>query len=280
MALSTIKFSQFAMANLSNTTNQIVGVSSPSGGTNFQVSFPLSWTTAGRPSSPGLATFGYNTSLSQYEYWNGSAWVQLASGGSGSVNSGSINQLAWYMANGTAVSGLNTANSSVLTTNSSGAPLWATTLPAVLTLPQPIIEGVTDGSNASSGDVGYFVSSVIGSGSAVTASNNSVFDITSINIPAGDYDIWGNVSTFDPINQMTISQGWISGSSASKPDTALLSGFNAGNTHSDFQNYFFSVPEMRFKSSSSFTVYLSCYISSRNGTTVQGWGAIYARVRR
>ena len=33
------------------------------------------WTTGGRPSSPPTYLFGYNTSLSRLEYYNGSAWV-------------------------------------------------------------------------------------------------------------------------------------------------------------------------------------------------------------
>lgn len=45
---------------------------------------------------------------------------------SGTVNSGSINQLAWYAANGTAVSGLATVNSGTLTTNAAGVPTWLT----------------------------------------------------------------------------------------------------------------------------------------------------------
>jgi len=53
-------------------------------------------------------------------------YSQLTSSGSGTVSSGSINQLAYYAASGATVSGLTTANSSVLTTNSSGIPSWST----------------------------------------------------------------------------------------------------------------------------------------------------------
>lgn len=42
--------------------------------------------------------------------------------GSGTVNIGSQNQLAWYAANGNAVSGLTTANGGVLVTSNTGAP--------------------------------------------------------------------------------------------------------------------------------------------------------------
>lgn len=37
---------------------------------------PDSWTTAGRPASPTNGQFGYNTTDSKMEYWNGAIWVQ------------------------------------------------------------------------------------------------------------------------------------------------------------------------------------------------------------
>lgn len=43
---------------------------------------------------------------------------------SGVVNPGTINQLAWYAATGTTVSGLPTVNSASLSTNASGVPTW------------------------------------------------------------------------------------------------------------------------------------------------------------
>jgi len=50
-------------------------------------------------------------------------------GAGGVVNSGLINQLAYYASAGTAVSGLATAASSVLTTGAGSVPAWAATLP-------------------------------------------------------------------------------------------------------------------------------------------------------
>jgi hypothetical protein len=50
----------------------------------------------------------------------------------GTVNSGSINQVAWYAANGTAVSGLPTANNGVLVTSAGGVPSISSTLPAAV----------------------------------------------------------------------------------------------------------------------------------------------------
>jgi hypothetical protein len=69
---------------------------------------------------------------------NQSAWITsdsvnyqtLPSGGSGTINSGTTNQLAWYASSGTAVSGLSTANNGVLVTSSGGVPSISTTLPS------------------------------------------------------------------------------------------------------------------------------------------------------
>lgn len=44
----------------------------------------------------------------------------------GTVNSGTINQIAWYAATGTAVSGLATVNNGTLTTSATGVPTWLT----------------------------------------------------------------------------------------------------------------------------------------------------------
>lgn len=51
------------------------------------------------------------------------------SGGSGTVNTGNINEIAYYAATGTAISGITSANNSVLVTNGTGIPSLSTTLP-------------------------------------------------------------------------------------------------------------------------------------------------------
>ena len=38
------------------------------------------WTTAGRPSSPTAGQQGYNTTLNQWEVWNGTSWIQVVAG--------------------------------------------------------------------------------------------------------------------------------------------------------------------------------------------------------
>lgn len=56
-------------------------------------------------------------------------WAAPSGGGSGTVNSGTVNQLAYYASTGTAVSGLTSANSGFLVTSSSGVPSISSTVP-------------------------------------------------------------------------------------------------------------------------------------------------------
>lgn len=64
---------------------------------------------------------------------NWAKWV--ATQGSGTVNAGLQNELAWYTSNGTAVNGLPTADNGVLVTSPTGVPSISTTLPSGLTIP-------------------------------------------------------------------------------------------------------------------------------------------------
>ncbi len=66
------------------------------------------------------------TGASSSTFWRGDGtWV--AAGGSGTVNSGTANQLAYYATTGTAVSGLTSGNNGILVTSGAGVPSIATT---------------------------------------------------------------------------------------------------------------------------------------------------------
>jgi len=78
------------------------------------------------------------TAASATTYWSGAGtWTTPPGAGSGTVNSGLINQLAWYAATGTAVSGLATAASGVLVTSAGSVPSISTTLPDGLAMGTP-----------------------------------------------------------------------------------------------------------------------------------------------
>jgi hypothetical protein len=57
---------------------------------------------------------------------DGTNWTSATPAASGTVSSGLINQLAWYAASGTTVSGLTIVNSAGLTTTAGGVPTWVT----------------------------------------------------------------------------------------------------------------------------------------------------------
>lgn len=300
--VQTIKFSQFQPANLSNNTNTFVGANSPSGGVNIQYSFPQEWTTSARPNTPVAGTLGYNTSLSQYEYWNGFAWLQLAAGGSGTVSVGTENQLAYYAANGNAVSGLTTLNSAVLTATSLGVPTWVaytgTGSPVLNTSPTfvtPILGaasatslaftstagliGTTTNNNAASGSVGEYIASVIPFASAVSLANETSTDVTSIVLTAGDWDVWGNAFITFGISGAS-GVVWISSSSATLPDQSLRNGVGVAATGS-FNGIGANAPQLRFSipNTTTLTIYLSVAAEFGSGTATV-CGGIYARRRR
>lgn len=62
-------------------------------------------------------------------------------GGGGTVSAGLINQIAYYAAGGTTVSGLTTANSGVLVTSAGGVPSISSTLPSGMTAPALTVTG-------------------------------------------------------------------------------------------------------------------------------------------
>lgn len=83
--VNTIKFSQFSTADLSNSTNKMVGYG---GGINIQSRTPPAWTTAMRPTMPYDGLLGYNTDVHQYEYYDDEVgdWVQLEASSQGNLN--------------------------------------------------------------------------------------------------------------------------------------------------------------------------------------------------
>jgi hypothetical protein len=185
-----------------------------------------------------------------------------------------INQLLYSSAANTIV-GLATGNSGVLVTSAGGVPSISSTLPAALTIPQPSITGVTNASSASAGAVGEVISSIISSGSAVTLTNNTASNVTSITLTAGDWDVWGNVTIVTVATAPSQFLGWTSTTSATQPDISLLAGpkFNTGIIALATGVV---VPYQRYNVSGSTTVYLTASYAGDTGNGT-GCGQIFAR---
>lgn len=257
--------------------------------------------------------------------------------GTGTVNSGSINQLAWYAANGTAVSGLATANNGVLVTSAGGVPSISSTLPSgiaatgmLLTTPHITtglldtnganwiaqiatasavnyitianqsttnspsigatgsdsnialvlngkgtlgaqIQGRTNGSSPDTGYAGEELESVVSSGAPVALTNNTNANVTSLSLSAGNWMVFGNISYVNPTGTNSFAIGWISTTSATGVDASLFVQTTSILTNG---NDGFTVPTRYFKSSSSFTAYLST-ISGFTGN-LSACGGLYA----
>lgn len=86
--------------------------------------------TANTDDYPNILTNTATTGIRIWSLPDASGTIALTSGASGIVNSGSINQLTWYAANGTTVSGLATANNGLLVTSASGVPSIGNTIGA------------------------------------------------------------------------------------------------------------------------------------------------------
>ena len=86
------------------------------------------------------------------------------------------------------------------------------------------IIGTTAADNASAGKVGEVISSNIAYASAISITNATPKNLTSISLTAGDWDVWGNIG-FLPAATTTVSliYGGISTTSATFPDTSLVS---------------------------------------------------------
>ena len=88
--------------------------------------------------SPAAASLTAGTGITITPASNGIT-IAATGSGSGTVNSGTANQLAYYASNGTAVSGLTSANNSILVTSGAGVPSISGTLPFTL----PVTTGGT-----------------------------------------------------------------------------------------------------------------------------------------
>ena len=165
---------------------------------------------------------------------------------SGTVNSGTIGQLAYYAANGIAVSGGQLGN----------------------------VAGTSTNDNAAAGNVGEFVTSHVNESSGVSMTNNVATDITSISLTAGDWDVFGNVSMINNGSQLAqYGQCWASLTSATKPDNSLTAAMYGPTT--TLQWVYLAIPPLRVSIASTTTVYLSGQMGS-NGT-ITGSGTISAR---
>lgn len=198
-----------------------------------------------------------------------------------------INRILYSSAANT-VGQITTALNGILVTDGSGVPSIGNTVGAGLTMSSVTfssttgIVGTTTNDSAPAGSVGYFVSDIVDEASAVSLTTLTVDDVLSVNLDAGDWDIWGNI-IFVPAATTDITQAraWISDTNGTEPDASLTANLQKtnGGTYVPNSNFGFCVPYIRASVSTPTTFYLSC-ATVFTVDTLAACGALYARVRR
>lgn len=135
------------------------------------------------------------------------------------------------------------------------------------------LPGVTTNSSAAAGKLGEYIESIVLTGSAVSITNNTAANVTSISLTAGDWDVTG-VVWINPAGTISLTASWTSSTSATLP-TAPDGGLNQSRySASGLISQHISGP-VRFSLSGTTTVYLSTFVTF--SSTCTAYGKISAR---
>lgn len=148
------------------------------------------------------------------------------------------------------------------------------------TLGNPNIVGTATNDNAPAGSVGEYVSATLGSGSAVSLTNGTPANITSISLTAGDWDVWGEIQLiFSSGTAYTLYVGGthtISATLPAAPDLSRNGWTGASQTIPSAVGNGFVVGMKRFSLASTTTIYLVCQMGFTAGSPT-AYGVLAAR---
>jgi hypothetical protein len=85
-------------------------------------------------------------------------------------------------------------------------------------LPAGQLPGTDTNDNANAGNLGEYIASQVALANAVNLTSATPTDITSIQLSAGDWDVWGSIATAPDASSTTSAiNGWINSESATDP---------------------------------------------------------------
>jgi hypothetical protein len=146
------------------------------------------------------------------------------------------------------------------------------------TINNPNIVGTATNDSAASGSVGEYMESEIVSGSAVSLTTATGANITTLSVPAGDWDIGGVVAfSGNALTQVDVETGSISLVSATSDNsTKAQATFAAGTLAHRLSATFYTLATKRYSFASTTTVYL---VASGVFTinSLSAFGRIWAR---
>ncbi len=215
----------------------------------------------------GSTCLGYNcTTVGNYSGAFGRA--------SNATNAGSF-----VFTDGTGAGNTDTGANQFVATFGGGYYLFQDNTPTLLAQFTPSgsqIIGTNTNDNAPAGYVGEYVESIIPAVSAVPLASTTSNDVTSISLTAGDWEVSGNTNFIQGGVNGTSFNGWISDTSATFPDSSLVS-YITNST--PLGSVGFTVPTRRFSLTSTTTIYLSAECTFATLTSAVCGGLTARRVR-
>lgn len=136
--------------------------------------------------------------------------------------------------------------------------------------------GTTVADNASAGNVGEVISSIITSGSATSLSNITATSLTHVVLTAGDWDVWGNL-TFIFTGANGLVAAGLNTVNNTLPDGSLYADIDGTFASATTQGIV--APYQRFNVNTNTNVYIVGYASFASGACTF-CGNIFARRRR
>lgn len=140
------------------------------------------------------------------------------------------------------------------------------------------LAGTTTNDSANAGNVGQYISSTVSSGSAVSLTNNTAATVTSISIPAGDWDVWASVAL--AVGSGATPTSFVGSVSA----VNNVGGSDTGGAYFQESNAGYVAGQILVRptgvtrvSLASTTTYYLIAFSGFSGGTVGGYGSIFAR---